>query len=74
MAISPARRRRRLFARVSGFSIRFAAGTAPAFAVLEMAPWLRVILWVAAVVVPGGMLLVPLLAADALRRRRSLAA
>ena len=31
--------------------------------------WLRIILWVVVAVVPGGMLLLPILARDALRRR-----
>jgi hypothetical protein len=31
--------------------------------------WLRVILWILVAVVPGGMLLLPILARDALRRR-----
>ncbi len=30
--------------------------------------WLRIILWVVVAVVPGGMLLLPVLARDALRR------
>jgi len=34
-----------------------------------MAPAWRVLLWILVVIAPGGVLLLPLLAADALRRR-----
>jgi hypothetical protein len=33
--------------------------------------WLRALLWIVAAVVPGGLLLVPLLVADELGRRRA---
>ena len=36
-----------------------------------MVPFLRVLLWIVALVAPGGVLLVPILAAQALRRPRS---
>jgi hypothetical protein len=35
----------------------------------RMPIWLRVILWIVVAVVPGGMLLLPVLARDAPRRR-----
>lgn len=35
-----------------------------------MAPVLRVLLWLAVVIAPGGILLLPLLAADAMRQRK----
>ena len=34
-----------------------------------MAPWLRVLLWVVVIVVPGGMALLPILVADIARRK-----
>ena len=34
--------------------------------------WVRVILWTAVVVVPGGLLLLPFLIADAIKRRAAL--
>ena len=33
--------------------------------------WLRALLWIAAAVLPGGLLLLPLLVADELTRRRA---
>jgi hypothetical protein len=36
---------------------------------IEMGSWLRVLLWTAVVVAPGGVLLLPFLAAGELRRR-----
>src|SRR2546425_672037 len=36
----------------------------------EMVTWLRGVLWIVALLIPGGFLLVPLLAAEAFRRRR----
>ncbi len=38
-----------------------------------MALWLRILLWSLVVVVPGGVLLTPILAADAVRRRSATA-
>jgi hypothetical protein len=35
-----------------------------------MASWLRIIVWIAAVVLPGGLLLLPVLLADAIKRRQ----
>jgi hypothetical protein len=35
-----------------------------------MALWLRALVWIAVVVLPGGLLLLPLLLADAVRRRQ----
>lgn len=39
-----------------------------------MSPWLRALLWVLVVVAPGGVLLLPLIAADSLRQRNRVAA
>ncbi len=50
-----------------------AGGTAPATEA-GMALWLRILLWSLVVVVPGGVLLTPILAADAVRRRSRSAA
>ena len=46
-----------------------AAGTFAALPGSQMAAFIRVLLWMAVVVAPGGVLLLPLLAADALRQR-----
>jgi hypothetical protein len=37
-----------------------------------MASWLRILVWIAVAVLPGGMLLIPVLLADAVRRRQAL--
>jgi len=36
-----------------------------------MASWLRLLIWIAVVVLPGGILLLPVLLADAVRRRQA---
>jgi hypothetical protein len=38
-----------------------------------MAPALRILLWILVVIAPGGVLLLPFLAADELRRRKAAA-
>lgn len=35
-----------------------------------MASWLRIVVWIAVVVLPGGLLLLPVLLADAIKRRQ----
>jgi len=41
----------------------------PAIAMRFMAPWLRVVLWLLVIVLPGGMALLPLLVVDVARRK-----
>ena len=45
------------------------AGTCGASLAIVMASWLRTIIWIAVVVLPGGLLLLPVLLVDARRRR-----
>jgi len=35
-----------------------------------MAPWLRIVLWIVAIVAPGGFALLPFLAGEHVKRRR----
>ena len=39
-----------------------------------MALWLRIVLWLVVAIVPGGLVLLPLLVGDELRRRKALTA